>query len=40
VLEKHFPERLTLAEQHRHEVVKLDYQAWIDKFSKIPESQT
>jgi hypothetical protein len=32
-LEKHYPERLPLAEFHRDEIVKIDYQAWIAKFS-------
>jgi hypothetical protein len=36
ILEREYPERLTLAEQHRHEVSKLDYQAWIDRFTTKP----
>ena len=36
VLEREYPERLTLAEQHRHEVVKIDYQVFIDRFTSIP----
>jgi len=38
-LEKHYPERLRLAEQHRHEIVKCDYQAYIGRFTALPESQ-
>jgi hypothetical protein len=34
-LEAEYPERLTLAEQHRHEIVKLDYDAWIEKFGQV-----
>jgi hypothetical protein len=37
ILEKEYPERLTLAEQHRHEVIKVDYFDWIQRFSEIPE---
>jgi hypothetical protein len=33
ILEREYPERLTLAEQHRQEVIKIDYAAWIERFS-------
>jgi hypothetical protein len=36
ILEREFPERLTLAEQHRHEVIKVNYGAWIERFSEAP----
>jgi hypothetical protein len=36
VLEQHYPERLALAEQNRYKHAKVDYQAWIDRFTSIP----
>ena len=33
-LEQHYPERLALVERHRHEIRKIDYSAWIDRFNK------
>ena len=33
ILEREFPERLYLAEFHRHEIVKIDFQVWIARFS-------
>jgi hypothetical protein len=36
-LEKHFPERLNLVELHRYKFAKVDYQVWIDRFTRIPD---
>jgi hypothetical protein len=33
ILEQHYPERLALAEQNRYMHAKVDYQAWIERFS-------
>jgi hypothetical protein len=33
ILEQEYPERLILAEQHRNDIAKLDYEFWIAKFS-------
>lgn len=33
MLEKNYPERLTLAEQNRYKQSKVDYQDFIDRFS-------
>jgi hypothetical protein len=34
-LEANFPERLAQAEAHRYKLWKVDYEAWIDHFSKL-----
>ena len=39
ILEREFPERLYLAEFHRHEIVKIDYQVWIARFSSRQDRQ-
>jgi hypothetical protein len=38
ILEREYPERLALAEQHRNGIAKLDYTFWIDRFTTLPES--
>jgi hypothetical protein len=35
-LEKHYPERLALAEQNRHKLAKVDYLYWIERFNQSP----